>query len=475
MLFNSFEFILVFLPVALGVYFFLNSRRLTVASRAWLVFASFFFYGWWNVAYLPILLGSVLFNFAFGSGLSSGLASVSASGSGGGGPAKRRKAVLVLGIVANLSLIGYFKYYNFFIINAGSVFPMGLELHNLVLPLGISFFTFQQITYLVDSYYGKTHEYDFLNYALFVSFFPQLIAGPIVHHSEMMPQFARVRNKVFHYDNVAKGMLIFSIGLAKKVLIADNLSAYVHACFDVADTLVFDQAWAASLAYTLQLYYDFSGYSDMAIGAGLLFNIRIPVNFYSPHKALNIRDFWRRWHITLGRFLMDYIYIPLGGSRLGKFRTYYNLLATFFIAGLWHGAGWLFIIWGSMHGLALVVHRLWESAGLRMPKVLAWALTFLFVDVMLVVFRATTPEDALMVLKGMAGLNGFEADFYVIKLSNWEERFLGVAFLMLFAKNSIQLKEGLKPNWLMCVYVIVLLGASLMGMTSVSEFLYFNF
>jgi len=467
MLFNSFEFILVFLPVVLVVYFFLNSRRLTVASRAWLVFSSFFFYGWWNIAYLPILLGSVLFNFAFGSALS--------SGQGSSFEPRRRKAALVMGISANLAILGYFKYFNFFIANLGRIFPLGLELHELVLPLGISFFTFQQITYLVDSYYGKTREYDFLNYALFVSFFPQLIAGPIVHHSEMMPQFARIRNKVLHYDNVAKGMLIFSIGLAKKVLIADNLSAYVHVCFDVADTLVFDQAWAASLAYTLQLYYDFSGYSDMALGAGLLFNIRIPVNFYSPHKALNIRDFWRRWHITLGRFLMEYIYIPLGGSRSGKVRTYYNLLATFFIAGLWHGAGWLFIIWGTMHGLALVVHRLWESVGLRMPKVLAWALTFLFVNTMLVVFRATTPEDALMVLKGMAGLNGFEADFYVIKLSNWEERFMGLAFLLLFAKNSVQIKERLRPTWVMCLLAMVLIGAALMGMSTVSEFLYFNF
>lgn len=467
MLFNSFEFILFFLPIVVGVYFFLNQRRLTVASRAWLVFASFFFYGWWNVAYLPILAGSVLFNFAFGSGLSSSRQSSV--------DVRRRKGVLVLGLCANLAVLGYFKYYNFFVENMGRVFPMGLEFHNLILPLGISFFTFQQITYLVDSYYGKTREYDFLNYALFVSFFPQLIAGPIVHHSEMMPQFARVRNKIIHYENVAKGMVLFSIGLAKKVLIADNLSAYVHACFDVADTLVFDQAWAASLAYTLQLYYDFSGYSDMALGAGLLFNIRIPVNFYSPHKALNIREFWRRWHITLGRFLMDYIYIPLGGSRAGNVRTYYNLLFTFFIAGLWHGAGWLYIIWGSMHGLALVVHRMWERAGLRMPKAPAWALTFLFVNTMLVIFRATTPEDALKVLKGMAGLSGFEADFYVMKLSNWEERFMGVAFLLLFAKNSVQIKEGLKPTWARCLLVMILIGASLMSMSSVSEFLYFNF
>jgi len=469
MLFNSFEFILVFLPLVLGVNFFLNSRRLTVASRAWLVFASFFFYGWWNVAYLPVLLGSVLFNFSFGSALSSSRALEVDSGR------RRRKLVLVLGIAANMALIGYFKYFNFLVTNMGRIFPMGMELHSIVLPLGISFFTFQQITYLVDSYHGKTHEYDFLNYALFVSFFPQLIAGPIVHHSEMMPQFARARNKIFHYDNVARGIALFSMGLAKKVLIADKLSAYVHACFDVADKLVFDQSWAASLAYTLQLYYDFSGYSDMALGAALLFNIRIPVNFYSPYKALNIREFWRRWHITLGRFLQDYIYIPLGGSRSGRGRTYLNLLATFFICGLWHGAGWLFIIWGVMHGLALVVHRLWERTGLRMPKALAWALTFGFVNVMWVVFRATSPEDALMVLKGMAGLNGFDADFYVMKLGNWEERFMGVAFLMLFARNSIQIKEGLRPTWRMCLFVMLLLGASMMEMSSVSEFLYFNF
>ena len=289
-----------------------------------------------------------------------------------------KKSILIFGIVANLSLLGYFKYADFFIENFNIVAQTNINLFNLLLPLAISFFTFQQIAYLVDSYRQETKEYDFLNYALFVTFFPQLIAGPIVHHSEMMPQFANKWNAVKKYKNIALGLFIFSIGLFKKVVIADTFAVWASAGFDTATTLNLFEAWATSLSYTFQLYFDFSGYTDMAIGIALLFNIKLPINFNSPYKARNIQDFWRRWHITLSRFLRDYVYIPLGGNKISSFRTYSNLLATFVIGGLWHGAGWTFIFWGFLHGMALVIHRAWSNLGFKMWTWLAWLITFNF-------------------------------------------------------------------------------------------------
>jgi len=346
MLFSTYEFIFLFLPVTFFGYFYLNKKRLTTASKAWLVVTSLFFYSWWNVAYLPLILVSMLFNYVVGSSLSEG------------GQSKKRpprKLILTFGIISNVALLAYFKYADFLIENLNYIPDVQVDALNLALPLAISFFTFQQIAYLVDSYKLETKEYDFLNYAVFVSFFPQLIAGPIVHHKEMMPQFDNNRSKIINYQNVLMGLFIFSIGLFKKVVIADSLAVWVSSGFDVATTLNFFEAWAVSLSYTFQLYFDFSGYVDMAIGLGLLFNIKLPINFNSPYKATNIQDFWRRWHMTLSRFLRDYVYIPLGGNRVGPFRVYFNLLATFVIGGIWHGAGWTFIFWGFLHGMALVI------------------------------------------------------------------------------------------------------------------------
>ena len=312
MLFNSYEFIFAFLPFTFFIYFYFNSKRLTEAAKAFLVFASLFFYSWWNIAYLPIILASMLFNYVVGVSLSKDKEHSKVT----------KKNLLILGIIANIALLGYFKYADFFIENVNLVTDGQLSLLHLALPLAISFFTFQQIAYLVDSYRGETKEYDFLNYANFVTFFPQLIAGPIVHHAEMMPQFSKTKNKIKNYRNIAMGLFIFSIGLFKKVVIADTFAVWATAGFDTATTLNFFEAWATSLSYTFQLYFDFSGYTDMAIGAALLFNIKIPINFNSPYKATSIQDFWRRWHITLSRFLRDYLYIPLGGSRGGERRTF---------------------------------------------------------------------------------------------------------------------------------------------------------
>jgi D-alanyl-lipoteichoic acid acyltransferase DltB (MBOAT superfamily) len=276
----------------------------------------------------------------------------------------------------------------------------------VLLPLAISFFTFTQIAYLVDSYRGETKEYDLLNYALFVTFFPHLIAGPIVHHKEIMPQFAAQTNLLKHHRNIALGLFLLAIGLCKKVLIADSFAQWASKGFDQLANLNFFEAWCTSLSYTFQLYFDFSGYTDMAIGASLLFNIRLPINFNSPYKASDIRDFWRRWHITLSRFLRDYLYIPLGGGRQGRYRAYVNLLVTFVLGGLWHGATWMFVLWGALHGAAMVMHRFWRELGLKLPVWLAWLVTFNFINITWVFFRAKDLSSAMNVLAGMAGLHG---------------------------------------------------------------------
>ncbi len=418
MLFNSFEFLFCFLPFTFFLYFFLLSRRLILAAKGVLIFASLFFYSWWNVNYLPIILTSILFNYVV-AGILNDTSSRTKTG---------RKTVLLLGIAANIGLLGYFKYSDFFIENCNLLFATSIPLLHLILPLAISFFTFQQIAFLVDSYRGETREYDFLNYTLFVSFFPQLIAGPIVHHAEMMSQFSSPWNLVKRNKNIATGLFIFSAGLFKKVVIADHLAVWVSAGFDHPVPLNLFAAWATSLAYTFQLYFDFSGYTDMAIGTALLFNIKLPINFNSPYKALTIQDFWRRWHMTLSRFLRDYVYIPLGGSKGGQTRICFNLLTTFVIGGIWHGAGWTFLLWGLLHGLAMVIYQLWQRWGRTMPSVLAWMLTFTFINVAWVFFRADSWNDALRILKGMIGLSGIVITEKREQMLTWLPHLDGIIF-----------------------------------------------
>lgn len=409
MLFNSYEFIFIFLPITFFLYFYLNNKRLTQASKGFLVFSSLFFYSWWNILYLPLILASMLFNYIIGGILANNKKNTNKEFT--------RKGVLTFGILANIGLLAYFKYADFFLENINLLTSNNLDLLNLALPLAISFYTFQQIAYLVDSYRKETTEYDFLNYAVFVTFFPQLIAGPIVHHSEMMPQFAKTKNKVINYKNIALGLFIFSIGLFKKVVIADTFAVWATAGFDIATSLNLFEAWVTSLSYTFQLYFDFSGYTDMAIGIALLFNIKLPINFNSPYKATSIQDFWRRWHITLSRFLKDYIYIPLGGNKKSKTRTYTNLMATFIIGGLWHGAAWTFVLWGFLHGFALVIHRLWSHLGFKLWTWLSWLITFNFINISWVFFRANEWKDAVKVLKGMLNLNTVPATIFTSKLS----------------------------------------------------------
>jgi D-alanyl-lipoteichoic acid acyltransferase DltB (MBOAT superfamily) len=489
MLFNSYEFIFLFLPITFFFYFWLNKKRLTYASKAWMVFASLFFYSWWNIIYLPLILGSILVNFTVGT-------SISRMESALGKKAISRKALLSFGIISNILLLGYFKYMDFFITNVNLISGSHWDLMHIVLPLGISFFTFTQIAYLVDAYRDEVKEMDYLNYTLFVTFFPHLLAGPILHHKEMMPQFDSLKGKIINYRNIAAGLFLFSIGLFKKVVIADTFAEWANAGFMTENALNFFEAWATSLSYTFQLYFDFSGYTDMALAVALLFNIRLPINFNSPYKALNIQDFWRRWHMTLSRFLRDYIYIPLGGNRNGEFRTYSNLFTVFLVGGLWHGASWMFIVWGAMHGFAIVLHRAWQQMGQKMNTFLAWFITFNFINITWIFFRAKEWEDAKNVLFGMIGLKGVMLpEKYAEKLTFLHD--FGITFGGVFGNingkaqtivyiilafiialkltNSMEMLRNFQPTRLNLAFTLTIFLAAVSMMSTVSEFLYFNF
>lgn len=472
MLFNSYEFILLYLPVTLAGYLLLNRMRLTTAANAWLLAASLFFYAWWDVAYLPLILGSILFNYTIGSLLAES------------DELKKRivskRSILVFGLAGNVALLGYFKYLDFFLGSVNAALGTDLPLLHIVLPLGISFFTITQIAFLIDAYEGLVEERKLLNYALFVTFFPHLLAGPILHHKEMMPQFDRVRSKVLNYKNLALGLFLFFIGLFKKVVIADPFSAIAKAGFDVAPTLGLAEAWATSLAYTLQLYFDFSGYSDMAIGLGLMFNIRLPVNFNSPYRATGVIDFWKRWHITLTAFITTYVYTPILRSfrRITFAKSLLAVFVAMFISGVWHGAGWTFVAWGSLHGAALVVNHVWRKRKWKMPAALGWLITFNFVNFSFVFFRAREWSDAVKVLKGMCGLSGVEFGRHAMAAVQGKDQILLLAAalaMVLATRNSVQMAETFRPGWKSTLFLAVAACYALFNMSRVSEFLYFQF
>jgi D-alanyl-lipoteichoic acid acyltransferase DltB (MBOAT superfamily) len=410
MLFNSHVFIFLFLPAALAGFFALGAVNRKLAA-AWLVACSLFFYGWWNAVYVGLLVTSFLFNYAMGISI------VRARARDGG---RRARRLLAFAIAVDLAVLGYFKYANFFLENLYALAGTEAHLGAIVLPLGISFFTFTQIAFLVDAWEGKAEEYSLTHYALFVTYFPHLIAGPILHHREMMPQFGVPATYRPDFDKIAAGLTIFVIGLFKKVIIADGVAAYVGPVFDAPQAgvaLTFVEAWCGALAYTFQLYFDFSGYSDMAVGLSLLFGIRLPINFHSPYQAANIIEFWRRWHMTLSRFLRDYLYFPLGGNRKGPARRYVNLIATMLLGGLWHGAGWTFVVWGGLHGVYLAVNHAWRAwrvrlghdltRSTRLGRAAGCAVTFAAVVAGWVIFRADSLDTAGAILRAMAGLNGF--------------------------------------------------------------------
>jgi D-alanyl-lipoteichoic acid acyltransferase DltB (MBOAT superfamily) len=476
MLFNSFEFIFIFLPVSFFVYFYLNHKRLTIASRAWLVFSSLFFYGWWNIAYLPLILVSILFNYT--------ITNTMAEYDENKKNYFSKRSLLQIALVFNIGFLGYFKYMDFFIENINLVFDSDIGLLYLALPLAISFFTLQQIAFVVDSYEGLVKEKSFLDYTVFVTFFPQLIAGPIVHHKEMMPQFANIRNKVKRYKNISLGLLIFSIGLFKKVVIADTFAIWASYGFDTATILNVFEAWATSLSYTFQLYFDFSGYTDMAIGAALLFNIKIPINFNSPYKALSIIDFWQRWHISLSNFIGTYVYTPIIRSfnKLNFHKAMFATILTFIIVGLWHGASWMFVIFGTLHGIALTINHYWKRTKFKINNVIAWFITFNFVNLTMVIFRAKEWDDVEKVLSGMLGMNGISSIKTLIEfgpidkfsLMNIIMVFL-IAFVGFFMGNSTSITYQAMQNKIKYIYISALLLISTLHLNRVSEFIYFNF
>ena len=528
MLFNSYEFIFVFLPITLLVYF-RAARAGQEVAITWLVLASLFFYGWWNPVYLFLIIGSMFGNFWIGS-LLTRTHSLNQR--------HRGRIWLFIGVTGNLATLGYFKYANFAVDSINVVASTDYHLEAIILPLAISFFTFQQIAYLADAHKGATKEYSFTHYALFVTFFPQLIAGPIVHHRDMLPQFMRSGSLKIRTENIAVGSTIFVLGLFKKTVLADGIAEYSTPVFNAAesgDILTFFEAWGGALPYTFQLYFDFSGYSDMAIGAARLFGIRLPINFHSPYKATNIVEFWRRWHITLSTFLRDYVYIPLGGNRGGRLMRYRNLMLTMLLGGLWHGAGWTFVVWGGLHGLYLSINHAWSSVSRRLSvshfvpillsKMIAWSITFLAVVIGWVFFRATSFEAAESMLLGMAGFNGIALPNAVVARmgdawslfselgfttylgggSRFLYTWLWIVFLLpvtIFMPNTQQVMASFKPalkllqsegrhelralltlstklkwqpttQWSVLIGLLAALGV--LAMTRISEFLYFQF
>jgi len=481
MLFNSFTFILFFLPVVLAGSFVLARRYGATVCVFWALACSLFFYAWWNPRFMLLLIPSILFNYLMG------IAIDRAAG-------RTRLIVLWASILANLTLLGYFKYANFLVDVANSTGLVSVELARVALPLGISFFTLQQIAFLVDTWKGDGNENHLPRYALFVCFYPHLIAGPIVHHKGILPQFRKAESFRYEPERVARGLTWFALGLFKKIIIADQCSLYVTPVFDAVAQGAHPgmaSAWMGALAYTFQLYFDFSAYSDMAIGLALLLGINLPVNFLSPYKSGSIIEFWRRWHMTLSGYLRDYVYIPLGGNRKGPARRLVNLLLTMLIGGIWHGAGWTFALWGALHGVYLLINHAWrmllEKLGVAdwnrhgLYRALAWMTTFAAVVLGWVVFRAPSVHDALVIGRSLVGLGPGSGQLSGAQGNEFTFGVLGVvAAVAFFAPNSQELMNGesrlsWRPQWAWAWVTAAMFMVSLFSLHKPSEFLYFRF
>lgn len=460
MLFSSPEFLLGFLPVTLIGFSLLSRLPRTVYVRFWLLFASLVFYGWYNPKNVGLLLLSIMINFVIGKMIAQ----------------SRKKSWLTLGVVINLAILFYFKYVNFFLGNVNMLFDTQFMLAKIALPLGLSFYTFQQISFLVDSYHGKIDRYWFPDYCLFVSFFPDVTSGPIARHGELMPQLEDPATKGLNYDNISKGFFVFNMGLAKKIIIADTLAIVANNGYANTGMLSTLQGWVTSIAYSVQLYFDFSGYSDMALGIALLFNIKIPINFDSPYRSKDLQEFWRRWHMTLSRFLRDYLYIPLGGSRQGDLKTSRNLLITFILGGIWHGAGWTFIAWGFLHGSGLVIHRKFSKLKVSLPNWLAIIITLLFVNIAWVFFRAASWQDAMNVLGAMAGRQAGTPEFSLVT-DFYSAPIWIISAILLFSKNTNELREEFRPDnrFLWKTVALVLINIIFLNSISNQGFLYSDF
>ncbi len=490
MLFNSYIFVLLFLPLCLVGYFMLNHFKLQKVAQVFLLGMSLWFYGYFNANYLWIIIFSVGMNYLCYRGMCRWAEQ------------KVRKAIMLAGVVMNVGVLFYFKYFDFFLENINIIFKADFALRNILLPLGISFFTFQQISFIVDIYQKEVPPYSLLDYACFVTFFPQLIAGPIVSHHELVPQFMDPARKKFQWDNMAQGIYLFVLGLGKKVLLADSLGKAANYGFLVSQSLNATDTIFVMLAYTLQIYFDFSGYCDMAIGIGKMFNIDLPLNFNSPYKATTIKEFWDRWHMTLTRFLTKYIYIPLGGNRKGIVRTCTNIFIVFLVSGFWHGANWTFVFWGACHGIASVFNRLFDKYISKIPKCIKWFVTFIFLNFTWLIFRADSIKEALTMMKNVF-VGGFGRVSYGLAQSmcmaetdKMEMLFLRMTgvdlptvcpewILLLFVilgilllagkKNAYEKMQCFKPTFGRMMFAFVIFIWCVLSFSGVSTFLYFNF
>lgn len=482
MLFNSYIFILLFLPVTLTGYFLLNRFNKNTLAKIFLLIMSLWFYGYFNYAYLLVILSSIAVNYMSVTGMKR--------------YSSKRKICFFAGLAFDLGMLFYFKYFNFFLSNINAVFGLSFNMRNIILPLGISFFTFQQISYITDAYRGETEEENLLDYAVFVTFFPQLIAGPIVTHDELIPQIRDRDRFAPDYNNLSKGLMIFTAGLFKKVLVADIFGGIADWGFEDIAALSSIDAVIVIFSYTMQIYFDFSAYSDMAIGIGKMFNFDLPLNFNSPYKAFSIVEFWERWHITLTRFLRKYIYFPLGGSRKGKVRTYINIMIVFIVSGLWHGAAWNFVLWGALHGVADCLNRIFKKQYERLHRAFQWLLTFIFINATWLIFRVDSLSQVKLMLKRLLSGNmtisysmGIAFKFEELNLveelfniTQYTDRIKGfnmilfylVAFLAVLNCKNVHEREYRITVVSMAATALLLVWC-ICSLSGVAEFLYFNF
>lgn len=484
MLFNSYFFIFVFLPISLIGYFALNKFQNKKIASVFLTGMSLWFYAYFNPSYIFIITGSILVNFCIYSIMRKNN--------------EVKRLALIVGIVFNVLLIFAFKYLDFFSSNINAILKTDIPMLNILMPLGISFFTFQQIGFLVDAYRDEIEHISFIEYSLFVSFFPQLIAGPIVSIGDMLPQFRDEKNKKINYENFADGLIYFIVGLAKKVLIADTLGVGVDFGFDHYGNLVGPEVVVSGILYTIQLYFDFSGYCDMACGIGKMFNINLPINFDSPYKALSVREFWKRWHISLTRFLTKYIYIPLGGNRKGTIRKYINIIVVFVVSGIWHGANWTYILWGCLHGVGSVLYQVFEKIWKKFPKIFRWIVNFLFVSFGFTLFRAPSVKSFAVMLSNIGvgwdhGLTKmYLSQFDILELTYLESHIYGLQklvdrfpwinlsvvllasfLIVVFGKNIYEQKRRKTVASSICLAVLAIW--SICSLSNMATFLYFNF
>lgn len=481
MIFSSYIFIFVFLPIVLLIYFGISRFVSRKVQHLFLIAASLVFYGYAHTSYVILILTSVMMNYIFATGVQNIRQRL------------LRKTAFIAGVLFNIGLLGYYKYTNFFIENVNVVFDTSFTLKHIILPVGISFFTFQQIAFLISVWKREQQVPGIVDYTLFITFFPQLVAGPIVFSQDVMSQYQDDKNRFFKLENFNQGLFLFIIGLFKKCVLADSLNVFVNNGYTDPGIayLTFGQAWIVTFSYTLQIFFDFSGYSDMAIGLGKMMNINLPVNFYSPYKSKSITEYWQRWHITLGRSLAVLIYYPLGGNRKGLARTCFNIFVIFLISGIWHGAAWTYIIWGVAHGIMRIFEKIFDKQISKIPSAIRIFLTFMFVNILFVMFRARDTHQARIMYEKMfsPGQQYFTFDgignLAFDGILNYPELLstiyvLGMlvifySVIFFYKKNSMDLYNEFKPNTKRALITAVLFSICVIHLSRISPFIYFNF